>query len=299
MGYAIIYITNELQKNENTPELNINNNVNEDEENGDNDNPQLNVKQLNRLMHDYLDILVERTHDNNAYTRSTVLKVWILLLEKEALSIERVLAVGEIAFDRLNDKTSIVRKSSLNLLTTLLDYNPFSGNLNIDYFMQKQQILNNYISERKLLLTNEYDANHSNASTTNTTTSTGNTKNAEENDLMNNIKLEKLSLIDNNNVSDNTNVNSEMIIDEKSINDIEKETILDDIFNNDNKISTLMTELNKCNICLQLLTIITNSIEKVKLLLSSKCSTDVLETLKFYGRAVHFSINGSAKCLQR
>eukprot|EP00536_Pseudo-nitzschia_multiseries_P014524 jgi/Psemu1/298752/fgenesh1_pm.719_\ len=76
-----------------------------------------------------LDILQERSLDASSYTRSAVLKAWIRLADSGSIPVERVLPVTRMAIDRLQDKTVMVRKQSLQLLTTLLENNPFMGDL--------------------------------------------------------------------------------------------------------------------------------------------------------------------------
>jgi condensin complex subunit 1 len=62
-----------------------------------------------------LDILHERSHDVSSYTRSAVLKAWIRLAQTGSIPVERVLSVTVMAIDRLQDKTVIVRKQSLQV----------------------------------------------------------------------------------------------------------------------------------------------------------------------------------------
>ncbi|KAG7349724.1 non-SMC mitotic condensation complex subunit 1 [Nitzschia inconspicua] len=76
-----------------------------------------------------LDILQARAHDVSSYTRSAVLKAWIRLAQAGSVPVDRILRVTRMAVDRLQDKTVIVRKQSLQLLTTLLENNPFMGDL--------------------------------------------------------------------------------------------------------------------------------------------------------------------------
>mmetsp|Transcript_10234 Transcript_10234/g.30019 ORF Transcript_10234/g.30019 Transcript_10234/m.30019 type:complete len:1354 (-) Transcript_10234:200-4261(-) len=76
-----------------------------------------------------LDILQERSLDVSSYTRSAVLKSWIRLADSGSIPVERILPVTRMAIDRLQDKTVIVRKQSLQLLTTLLENNPYMGDL--------------------------------------------------------------------------------------------------------------------------------------------------------------------------
>jgi hypothetical protein len=87
-----------------------------------------------------LNILVERTHDKSHFTRAAVLRVWTDLLGSGAVPVRRYHAVAEVAVDRLRDRTAIVRRSAMALLTTLLDNNPFASSLDEAVFVtQKEQ----------------------------------------------------------------------------------------------------------------------------------------------------------------
>lgn len=81
-----------------------------------------------------LDVLVDRCRDVSAYTRSRVLQTWGELCEEHAVSMGLWNQVSEIAAGRLEDKSAMVRKSALNLLTTLLQYNPFGPQLRTSTF---------------------------------------------------------------------------------------------------------------------------------------------------------------------
>ncbi|KAL3912278.1 MAG: hypothetical protein SGILL_006945, partial [Bacillariaceae sp.] len=84
-----------------------------------------------------LDILIERAHDVSSYTRSTVLKAWIRLAHVGSIPVGRILPVTVMAIDRLQDKTVMVRKQSLQLLTTLLENNPYMGDLDPEPYRNK------------------------------------------------------------------------------------------------------------------------------------------------------------------
>ena len=62
-----------------------------------------------------LDILQQRAHDISSYTRSAVLKAWIRLAQAGSIPVDRVLPVTIMAIDRLQDKTVMVRKQSLQV----------------------------------------------------------------------------------------------------------------------------------------------------------------------------------------
>lgn len=76
-----------------------------------------------------LEILLERCRDVSAYTRSRVLQVWAELCEEHSVSIGLWNEVAAVAAGRLEDKSAIVRKSSLNLLIVMLQHNPFGPQL--------------------------------------------------------------------------------------------------------------------------------------------------------------------------
>ncbi|KAL2501833.1 hypothetical protein Fot_35681 [Forsythia ovata] len=76
-----------------------------------------------------LEILLERCRDVSAYTRSRVLQVWAELCEEHSVSIGLWNEVAVVAAGRLEDKSSIVRKSALNLLIMMLQHNPFGPQL--------------------------------------------------------------------------------------------------------------------------------------------------------------------------
>lgn len=76
-----------------------------------------------------VDILLERARDKSSYTRSKVLQTWSNLCVESAVSIGHWNLVARVAAGRLEDKAAIVRKSALQLLTTLLQFNPFGPSL--------------------------------------------------------------------------------------------------------------------------------------------------------------------------
>ncbi|KAG0630533.1 hypothetical protein M758_1G185600, partial [Ceratodon purpureus] len=76
-----------------------------------------------------VDILLERARDKSSYTRSKVLQTWASLCVESAVSIGHWNLVARVAAGRLEDKGAIVRKSALQLLTTLLQFNPFGPSL--------------------------------------------------------------------------------------------------------------------------------------------------------------------------
>lgn len=92
-----------------------------------------------------LDLLTERVYDVSSFTRATVLKAWIRLCQTESIPKERIIAVTRLAMDRLQDKTVMTRKQSMQLLTLLLETNPFQGSLDPEPYREKLAELYDYV----------------------------------------------------------------------------------------------------------------------------------------------------------
>lgn len=97
-----------------------------------------------------VDILLERARDKSSYTRSKVLQTWANLCVESAVSIGHWNLVAHVAAGRLEDKGAIVRKSALQLLTTLLQFNPFGPSLRIGPFEATLQQYKEKLKEMEL-----------------------------------------------------------------------------------------------------------------------------------------------------
>jgi condensin complex subunit 1 len=64
-----------------------------------------------------LDLLAERAYDVSSFTRAAALKAWIALSNSSTLPKARLLAVTQLAMDRLQDKTVVVRKQAMQVRT--------------------------------------------------------------------------------------------------------------------------------------------------------------------------------------
>ena len=91
---------------------------------------------LLRAKQGFLDLLVERVHDTSAFTRARVLQTWSSMAEKKAVPLSHWLVVADLAIGRLNDKAALVRKAAMNLLATMLGFNPFAPQLPSAAFAQ-------------------------------------------------------------------------------------------------------------------------------------------------------------------
>ena len=77
----------------------------------------------------FLDCLEDHMHDVHAHVRSHVLQIWGKLCKDKCIPLTRQHSVLELCVGRLQDKSSNVRKASVQLLTTLLESNPFAAKL--------------------------------------------------------------------------------------------------------------------------------------------------------------------------
>lgn len=255
MGSTIIYIFKECQNISQSPESY--------ENEGSSSSKKHSLTSLISLRDELLDILSERVRDINSFTRAAVLRVWCTLLEKEAVPVNRIGSVAELGVDRLIDKTAVVRKSAIGLIICLLDYNPFSGDLNVEHYKSLKSELEKSIADR-----------------------------------MDIIKVSQLNQLDRrgSTVRDILNENDSGTEDgEDDGDDDANEDIA--AYTNDSEILKLTTELSKCHSCLELLQAIDVAVPAINQMFASKTPSDVVEALKFFTRAVNFGINGSANCL--
>ena len=76
-----------------------------------------------------LDSLRQHIHDTSAFVRCKVLQVWLQLFEAKCVPLPRLKDLLVLICDRLIDKSSLVRKNTLQLLAALLKNNPFAANV--------------------------------------------------------------------------------------------------------------------------------------------------------------------------
>lgn len=87
-----------------------------------------------------LEVLLEHSlRDTHAFTRSKALQTWSFLAEQRSIPLGILAAVTETAASRLEDRAAAVRKSAAQLLSSLLQYNPFGPSLRLSHFKAKLQ----------------------------------------------------------------------------------------------------------------------------------------------------------------
>ncbi|RHY34563.1 hypothetical protein DYB32_000850 [Aphanomyces invadans] len=109
---------------------------------------------LSRQRRDTLfGVLEDRVHDINSFARSHVLKCYKDLTEEGAVPLRHMHKLPKIAVERMQDKTSGVRKYSIELLCVLLEHNPYRETLDRSYYEeQKKQLLVTYTSKKKQIM---------------------------------------------------------------------------------------------------------------------------------------------------
>lgn len=93
--------------------------------------------ELKETRDEFLDFLFDHIHDTNAHVRSKVLQIWNHLKSEAAVPLSRIHQVLERAVGRLEDKSSLVRKSATTLVKAFLEHNPFSSRLTLEQLQTK------------------------------------------------------------------------------------------------------------------------------------------------------------------
>ncbi|KAL9657457.1 hypothetical protein ABK040_016725 [Willaertia magna] len=92
-----------------------------------------------------LGILEERVQDVNAYTRSKVIQCWSYLCEEKAIPLNVLPKVVDLVIGRLYDKSAFVRKAAVNFLKSILEFNPYGGDLRLTLFKEKLEEAKKYL----------------------------------------------------------------------------------------------------------------------------------------------------------
>ena len=88
----------------------------------------------------YLECLQDHIHDVNAHVRSGVLQAWNKLCSNKFIPLNRQYALLRLVVDRLQDRSSNVRKQAIQLLTALLQFNPFNATLPVEELKEQYEL---------------------------------------------------------------------------------------------------------------------------------------------------------------
>lgn len=206
-----------------------------------------------------LDILQERSHDVSSYTRSAVLKAWIRLAHAQSIPVERILPVTVMAIDRLQDKTVMVRKQSLQLLTTLLENNPFMGDLDPEPYKNK-------LSEMYTFVKNNLPESIKDAHESNLADARASGQTADEI-----LQLEQAALA-------------------AAISEADAMDGVDQLDEKDNEFRSKVQALKFAQSALDFIDQYENASKNLHGMLLSANSSDVTEALRFFVKARHFNL---------
>ncbi|KAM7345451.1 CAP-D2 condensin subunit [Cochliomyia hominivorax] len=94
-------------------------------------------EELKEARNEFLENLLMHINDVSAHVRAKVLQIWHHLKEEQAVPLSFQLKVLCEAVDRLDDKTSSVRKHAVQLIKAFLERNPYSAKLTLAELLQK------------------------------------------------------------------------------------------------------------------------------------------------------------------
>jgi len=299
------------------------------EEGGSAEASSKNTASLMRFRDSVLDILVERTHDVNPYTRSAVFKEWSRLLESGSVPVKRAGHVAEIAVDRLNDKNAMVRRNAVALMTAVIENNPFSGTLDAQLFAlqqaEVQKVLAARIEElREQILGPEAAAaflakqktkkqkkkNNNNAAAAKNAKAAGKEGPAvaaaadlshisEADECDEEDEEDKAGMInEENEEADDHDAEEEEVEEEEEGEDEVDEFAASPEVTEDAVVCECHTKLQFIAAVLSMVRAIENAVPRIAQLLQSRTAGDVVEALRFFTRAINFKIHGALLLFQ-
>ncbi|ALC40848.1 CAP-D2 [Drosophila busckii] len=96
-------------------------------------------EELKETRNEFLDNLLAHIMDISAHVRTKVLNVWHRLKEEHAIPLVYNNKVLSGAVGRLDDKSSLVRKSAIQLIKAFLENNPFAGKLQLEELIKEHE----------------------------------------------------------------------------------------------------------------------------------------------------------------
>lgn len=94
-------------------------------------------EELKEARNEFLENLLAHINDVSAHVRAKVLQIWNNMKEENAVPLSFQLKVLCEAVDRLEDKTSSVRKHAVQLIKSFLERNPFAAKLTLEELIKK------------------------------------------------------------------------------------------------------------------------------------------------------------------
>ncbi|XP_062136373.1 condensin complex subunit 1 [Drosophila sulfurigaster albostrigata] len=95
--------------------------------------------EMKEARNEFLDNLLAHVNDISAHVRSKVMHIWHHLKEQHAIPLSFQIKVLREAVDRLEDKSSLVRRAAIQLIKAFLENNPYSGKLTLEELIKKHE----------------------------------------------------------------------------------------------------------------------------------------------------------------
>lgn len=106
---------------------------------------------------EYLDHLKTHIHDVNAHVRQKALECWIELKAEDAVPLAWMFEIIDLAAGRLEDKSSLVRKTSIQLIKLFLERNPYAAKLSIEELEERYEAKRKELSDLRKKMNDESD----------------------------------------------------------------------------------------------------------------------------------------------
>lgn len=81
---------------------------------------------------EYLEHIYFHIHDVNAHVRSKAVGLWTHIKNHDAVPVIWLSPVMKVVVGRLEDKSALVRKNAIHLMTSFLERNPFASKLSLE-----------------------------------------------------------------------------------------------------------------------------------------------------------------------
>lgn len=235
-----------------------------------------------------LNMMIERTHDVNPYTRSCLLKVWMQLIESQSLPIKRIGSIAEVAVDRLLDRNYLVRRAAIALLTSIIDSNPFASQLEHDIFAnQKEEVLKLMEQRYDELSENTGRKALEDVDVDSTLVTAANKKKHDEG--MPSKGRRNMSALP---TPEQALLAATGEDDEEDEDELDEEELIADA-KQDDVMQELRQRLDYLQSALELISAIHIAIPRIASMLESKTTSDVTESVHFFNRAVNFQLHGT------
>lgn len=220
-------------------------------------NPTLTLQDMKKRTEGLFELLTERATDISSYTRVAVLKTLTNLIEMRCIPMQKMVSIADIALDRLQDKTVMVRRSAVQILRMLVESNPYTDSLCPKPYETKKLELRRYLLDHlppELQLTKDAAIRELDE--------TDDDYLIEKNDVEEaSIKAAVVEIEKSENQSDNE---SEFTINIRSYLFVQSALVFINLFE--------------------------NSIDSFQSMLLSSNTSDVVETLRFFVCAHHFQL---------